>query len=180
MNNKERIRWITRTGVLMALLVAFQWSTASTQAFAGQYITGSLVNCVLAVAVLIGGLYCGLTIALLSPFCAFALNIGPKLLQVVPAIALGNTVFVVVLWLLYRQNKPFWHQELAVLRAAVCKFGILYIAVVKVLIPVMGPVLPLKQANVFQAMFSYPQAITATIGGTVALLILPLLRKAIK
>ena len=180
MRNKDKIRWLTRTGVLLALLVAFQWSTAPTQAFAGQYITGSLVNCVLAVAALIGGLYCGLTIALVSPFCAFALGVGPKLLQVVPAIALGNAVLVVVLWLLYRQNKPFWHQELSVLLAAVCKFGMLYLAVVKVLIPVMGPALPLQQANVFQVMFSYPQAITAAIGGTVALLILPLLRKAIK
>lgn len=180
MNISQKIRWITRTGVLLALLVAFQWSTAPTQAFAGQYITGSLVNCVLAVAILIGGLYSGLTIAIISPFCAFALGIGPKLLQVVPAIALGNAVFVVVLYLLYRQNKPFWHQELSVIRAAFCKFGMLYIAVVWVLIPVMGPALPLKQAAAFRVMFSYPQAITAAIGGTLALLILPLLRKAIK
>ena len=43
MANKKTI-WITRTGVLLALLLALQWVTLGTKAFAGQYITGSLVN----------------------------------------------------------------------------------------------------------------------------------------
>ena len=45
----SRVQWITRTAVLAALLVALQWATAGTQVFAGQYITGSLVNCVLGI-----------------------------------------------------------------------------------------------------------------------------------
>ena len=37
----DRILWVTRTGILIALLITLQWLTAGTQAFAGQYITGS-------------------------------------------------------------------------------------------------------------------------------------------
>lgn len=178
MTNQQKVRWIATTGILIALLVVLQWATAGTQSFAGQYITGSLVNCVLAVGALFGGVYCGIVVALLSPFCAFLLGIGPKLLQVVPAIALGNTVFVIALRLLWKA--PLWRQITAVAVSALVKFGILYLAVVKVLIPVMGPALPAKQAAAFTVMFSYPQMITALIGGALALLLLPLIRKAIK
>ena len=88
----SKILWITRTAVLLALLIALQWATAGTQVFAGQYITGSCVNAVLAVAVLFSGVWSGVTIALLSPFFAKALGIGPQLIQIVPAIAAGNLV----------------------------------------------------------------------------------------
>lgn len=176
----KRILWITRTAILMALLVAIQWAASPTQAFAGQYITGSLVNCVLAVAVLVGGFWSGITVALVSPFFAFLLNIGPKLIQVVPAIAVGNVIFVIVLSQLFGKNHPLWRQALTVLGAAGMKFAVLYVAVNYVVIPLMGAALPAKQAAAFQVMFSWPQAVTALIGGTLAMLIVPILRKTIK
>ena len=51
MKNHKKILWITETAIMLALLITLQWATASTQAFAGQYITGSCVNAVLAVTV---------------------------------------------------------------------------------------------------------------------------------
>ena len=178
-NNK--ILWITRTGVLVALLVALQWLTSYTQAFAGQYITGSCVNAVLAVAALAAGMWSGAVVAILSPFCAFLLGIGPKLIQVVPAIALGNLVYVVALYfLLGRKQMPVWQQACGLAVSAAAKFAMLYTAVVLVLIPAMGPALPQKQAAAFTVMFSWPQLITALIGGSAALLIVPMIRKEIK
>lgn len=180
-NFRRRILWITRTGVLIALLITLQWATAGTQAFAGQYITGTCVNCVLAVAALLGGLWSGVVVALLSPFCAFLLGVGPALLQIVPCIALGNVAFVLVLYYMLGAKKhPVWHQVAGVGIAAAVKFVTLYVAVVKVFIPIMGAALAQKQVAVFTAMFSWPQLVTALIGGTAALLILPLLRKAMK
>lgn len=177
----SRVLWITRTAVLVALLIALQWATSGTQAFAGQYITGSFVNCVLAVAALFGGLWSGMVVAILSPFFAFLLGIGPKLIQIVPCIALGNLVYVLVLWvLLGREQKPLWHQGLGLLAAAAAKFVTLYIAVVRIVIPVMGDALKAPQIRTFTAMFSWPQLITALVGGTIALLILPALRKAVR
>lgn len=177
----NQILWITRTGILIALLIALQWLTAGTQAFAGQYITGSCVNCVLAVAALFGGLWSGVVVAVLSPFCAFLLGIGPKLIQIVPCIAIGNTVFVLCLYfLLGRKLRPLWQQACGLILSAAAKFAVLYTAVVLVVIPVMGDALAPKQVQTFTAMFSWPQLVTALLGGTAALVILPLLRKAVK
>jgi hypothetical protein len=177
----SKIQWITRTAALIALLIALQWATAGTQVFAGQYITGSLVNCVLAVAALFGGLWCGVTVAILSPFCAFALGIGPKLLQIVPCIAAGNIVYVLLLnRLLGGKRHPVWLQGLSLLIAAAAKFGALYAAVVKIVIPLMGSALKAPQVQTFTVMFSWPQLVTALLGGTVALLILPVFQKALQ
>lgn len=178
---KDKILWITRTGMLAALLIALQWLTAGTSAFAGQYITGSCVNAVLAVAALAAGLWSGVVVAILSPFCAFLLGIGPQLIQIVPAIALGNLVFVLAMhFFVGTKPKPVLNQAVGLALSAVAKFAMLYIAVVKVFIPVMGPALKEKQIATFTAMFSYPQMITALIGGALALLIVPVIRKAIK
>lgn len=176
----NRVLWLTRTAVLTALLIALQWLTAGTQAFAGQYITGSLVNCVLAVAALFGGLWSGITVALISPFAAFLLGIGPALIQIVPCIALGNSVLVLVLWLLGGRGTTVAWKAVSVVAAAVAKFLTLYIAVVKIMIPVMGDNLKAPQVQKFTVMFSVPQLITALIGGSLAMLLLPVLRKARK
>ena len=48
----KKVRWITETAVMLALLVALQ---ALTKGF-GQFVTGSCVNAVLAVTVLTAGL----------------------------------------------------------------------------------------------------------------------------
>lgn len=180
-NTHNRVQWITRTGVLTALLIALQWATAGTQAFAGQYITGSCVNCVLAIGALFGGLWSSIVVAVLSPFCAFLLGIGPKLIQIVPCIAAGNGVFILCLYFLIGyKSRPVWQQFCGLLVSAAAKFAVLYTAVVLVVIPVMGDALAPKQVQTFTAMFSWPQMITALLGGTAALLILPVLKKAIK
>lgn len=181
MKDHGKILWITRTGVLIALLVVLQWATAGTSAFAGQYITGSCVNAVLAAAALTAGVWSGVVVAILSPFCAFLLGIGPKLIQLVPAIALGNLVFVVVLsCAIGTERRPLWRQALGLVGAAGLKFAVLYVAVVRVILPLLASGLKPPQVAAFTAMFSYPQMITALIGGTVALLIAPVIRKAIQ
>ena len=176
-SDSRRVVFITRTAVLIALLIALQWATSFTQAFAGQYITGSLVNCVLAVAALFGGIWSGVIVALVSPFCAFALGIGPKLIQIVPCIALGNVAFVA---LLYWLNRVFKCKVCGLAVAALGKFIVLFIAVVKVVIPALADVLKPAQVTTFTTMFSWPQLVTAAIGGTLAYLILPILKKAIR
>lgn len=164
--------WITQTAVLTALLVVLQASTAS----AGQLVTGSCVNAVLAIAAVFGGLTCGLTVAIISPFCAFLLGIGPQLIAIVPAIALGNCVYVVLLSLLTKESIS--SRVISWLCASFAKALALYLVVVQLLCRV----LPLKppQIEKFTAMFSVPQLITALIGGAIAMLIVPVLKKALK
>lgn len=174
-----RVAFITRTAVLIALLIALQWGTGFTQAFAGQYITGSLVNCVLAVAALFSGIWSGVIVACISPFCAFLLGVGPKLIQIVPCIALGNVTFVVLLYLLARKGEKPWQKAAALTVSAFGKFLVLFVAVVRVVIPVMGDALKPPQVAPFTTMFSWPQLVTALIGGALAYLILPILKKAV-
>ena len=81
----KRVLWLTETAALTALLIILQTVTKP----AGQYVTGSCVNAVLAVSALAVGVGSGLTVALLSPFFAFLLGIGPQLLPIVPSIAVG-------------------------------------------------------------------------------------------
>jgi len=174
---KNKILWLTRTAVMIALLVTLQWATAGL----GQFVTGSCVNAVLALATLAAGLWSGVAVALLSPFCAFLLGIGPKLIQLIPAIALGNLVLVWLVSLLLSGKALFWWGKiLGIAASAAGKFLVLYLAVVQVIVPVMGPALAPKQVQTFTAMFSWPQLVTALIGTTVAVLIAPVIRKAIK
>ena len=178
----KKVRWITETAVMLALLVALQAFTKPM----GQLVTGSCVNAVLAIAALVGGLGSGLTIALISPVLAFLLGIAPQILTV-PAIMAGNTVYVMLLALLYDRTgtKPV-RQSVAWLVAAAAKFATLYLIVVKVICGVLAEQLlaagtlkpPMLQA--LPATFAWPQLFTALIGGAVALLIVPILRKALR
>ena len=168
----KKTLWITQTAVLTAMLVLLQ---ATTKA-GGQLVTGSCVNAVLAVAVLFAGLWSGVTVALTSPFFAFLLGIGPQLIPIVLAIAVGNVAYVLLLHFLYR--KCHLLRAISLPCAALCKFLTLYLLVVELLCRVLP--LPEKKVATFTAMFSWPQLITALIGGAVALLIVPILRKALR
>ena len=177
----KKIRWITETAILLALLVTLQ---ALTKGF-GQLVTGSCVNAVLAVSVLVGGLMSGITVALISPVLAFLLGIAPQILTV-PAIMAGNTVYVLLLWLIAdKKMKGIAGRITAWIVAAGAKFATLYIIVVKLICGVMAPGLlaagTLKEPmlKALPATFSYPQLITALIGGAAALLIVPVIRKAL-
>ena len=178
----KKIRWITETAVMLALLVTLQ---ALTKGF-GQLVTGSCVNAILAVAALVGGLSSGLTVALISPILAFLLGIAQQILTV-PAIMVGNSLYVVLLWLLAdKTGKKLWKQIVALVAAAAAKFGALYLIVAKVICGLLAPSLlesgALKQPmlKALPATFSWPQLFTALIGGGIVMLILPVLRKALK
>lgn len=168
------VKQLTRTALLIALLVAVQYLTKSM----GQFVTGSCVNLILAVAALIGGLWCGAAVAILSPFCAFLLGIGTPILRLVPAIALGNLVLVVVLALLDRKLRFPGANAVGVAAAAVCKFAVLWGVITQLLLPSMG--LPAEKVAALSASFSWPQLVTALIGGALSLLVVPALRKALK
>ena len=178
----KKLRWITETAIMLALLVTLQALTKP----AGQFVTGSCVNVVLAMAALVGGLWSGLTIALISPVLAFVLGIAPQILTV-PAIMVGNAVFVLLLHLIVGgQYKSVLRRIIAWLVAAAAKFAALYLIVVKIICGVMASSLlaagTLKEPmlKALPATFSWPQLVTALIGGGIALLIVPVIRKALK
>ena len=180
----KKILWINYTAVMLALLVVLQ---AITKPF-GQLVTGSCVNAVLAITALLIGISSGITVVIISPVCAFLFGIAPNFVTVLPIMA-GNVCFVVLLRLIY--GKPIWRQAVALVAAAGAKFAVLYLLVVKVICGVAsGALLGKKLGDVvvlappmlqkLPAMFTWPQLFTALIGGGIALLITPVLRRAIR
>ena len=177
----KKIRWITETAVMLALLVCLQALTKPM----GQLVTGSCVNAVLAVSALVGGLSCGLVVALCSPVLAFLLGIAPQILTV-PAIMAGNAVFVVLLSLLSdKTGKNLVRQVITWVAAAAAKFAALYTIVVLLICGVLSEsllasgIMKAPMLKALPATFSWPQLFTALIGGAVALVITPVLRKAL-
>lgn len=178
---KKSIRYITQTAVMLALLIALQAITKPL----GQLVTGSCVNAVLAVSVLIGGLGCGITVALISPVLAFLFGIAPQVLTV-PAIMAGNTVFVLLLYFIAgKYPKNVVAQILGWLSAASVKFAVLYAIVSGLICNVLSQslmasgMLKAPMLTALPATFGWPQLVTALIGGGVALTIVPVLRKAL-
>jgi len=177
----KKIRWITETAVMLALLVSLQTLTKPL----GQLVTGSCVNAVLAVSALVGGLGCGVAVALCSPVLAYLLGIAPMVLTV-PAIMVGNCVFVSLLApLADKTGKKYGRQVLAWVTAAAAKFVSLYAIVVWLVCGVLAEtllsagIMKTPMLNMLPVTFSWPQLVTALIGGAVALVITPGLRRAL-
>lgn len=166
----KKIRWITQTAVCTALLIVLQMITAP---LGNTLVTGSLVNLVLVISVLIGSFSTGATVAVISPIFAKLIGIGP-LWSIIPCIILGN-LSLIALWDLFGKRKRKY--IFAWIAAAAVKFAVLYVGVVRFTIPVLLN-LPEKQALVISTAFSLPQLITAGIGGGVALAIVPVLRES--
>ena len=167
--------WVTQTGVLLALLIVVQ---AVTAGLGNTLVTGSLVNLIFAVTT--GGLASGLSIALLSPIFAFMLGIGPAFPQIVFCIAIGNAILVTIWHFIAGFNKKqgIANFALATVIGALAKFGVLYLSIVQFVVPILLK-MPAPKAAMVSGAFSFPQLITALIGGALSILVVPVLSKAL-
>ena len=176
MNSK--VQWIARSAAAIALIVVAQFVTAG---LGQQLLTGSLVNLILALSTLLFGWSVGAAAAIASPFFAFFLGIN-KQIAVVPAIAVGNLTYVLVIALLVKLlgngRLPELARHLAAVAAgAVCKFVIQYLLIVKWIAPAF---LPEKAQAVMAVNFGMLQLFTALIGGVAACVIYPVVSKGVK
>jgi len=177
----SKVIYITQTAVMLALLIVVQFLTRSF----GQLVTGSIVNLILLVSVFIIGIYGGITLAVLSPLLAFLAGIGPAFIQIIPFIAIGNALFVTIAWFIAKKSisnmntKGILISSTGLITASIGKFLFLWLGLVVVALPLI-PGIKEKQVAVISASFSWPQLITALIGSILAMMIIPLLKKAIK
>ncbi len=176
MKRSGKAWWIANTAVLIALLIVLQ---AATTPLATPLLTGSIVNFMLVVSVMVCGISSGVTVAAISPLAAKLLGIGP-LWSLIPFIMAGNLALVLV-WHILGRLPGRTRRSLvpALLTAAAAKFLILYFGIVKLAVPVLLR-LPEQQAAVISGMFSLSQLATALLGGGLALLVLPVLRRALE
>ncbi len=165
----------------IALVILAQWAGNLLPAgavIAGpftmkQLLTGSLVNCVLFVFTAIAGVWSGVTVGLLSAVLASIIGVGPQIMPIVPLIACGNAILCVVFWLVAEKLKA--KNIPGAIAAAVVKCGFLWATVA----PLLGVLtnVPEKQVKAMSIMFSWPQGVTALVGGALALIIIPRLKK---
>lgn len=173
----KTVRWITRTAVMLALTVLFQSLRFIIPALGNQFIVGSLVNLALIVAAITIDIKGGIVIAVLAPVIAFLQGQLPLFLMIV-FVAVGNAVIVIAYGLLYKES--FGSKILALVVGAVTKFITLYVLVVMIGVPLLFSALADKAKMALSLNFSWPQLVTAAIGGVLALLVIPLLRKGLK
>ncbi|MDO5441138.1 MAG: ECF transporter S component [Bacillota bacterium] len=175
---KKNTLWITQTGIMLAALLILQFATKSL----GQYVTGSCVNFVLVTCTLVCGLSSGIVIALLSPFFALFLGVGPAIFVLTPCISVANVVIVLVSALARKRIEKGEAKQLVnyiiIVFAALAKFCCIYLLIVKLVLPILG--LPPEKTALMSAMFSYPQLVTALIGGILSVAISAIIIKAIK
>lgn len=175
---RKKLLWITETAIMLALLITLQWATKPL----GQLVTGSCVNAVLAVSALLVGLPGGLTVALLSPIFAFLFGIAPNPI-IIPVIMAGNCCFVALIRL-YRKESLVYKVGV-MLGAAVAKFAVMYVLVQWVICGALAQpllaqgVLKKPMLTALPVTFGIMQMVTALIGGSVALLLVPVLKKAL-
>ena len=165
----------------IALVILAQWLGSLLPAGAvivgpfavKQLITGSLVNCILIVFTACVGVCSAVTIGLLSAVLASVIGVGPQVLPIVPLIACGNALLALTYWLftVTRKNPTIP----GVIAAAIVKCAFLWLTIPTVLHALMS--VPEKQATNLSVMFSWPQGLTALIGGLLALAIIPRLAK---
>jgi len=173
MNISNKVLWITRTAIMIALLIVSQ---AVTAPLGNQFITGSIVNLVLFVSTMMFGLTSGLAVAVLSPFFASFFGIGPAFPIIIPFIGLGNAALVLVWHLVVKRRDDMAFRIIGVALAAFAKFLVLYVGIVMIVAPV---ILELPPVAPIYVMFSFPQLITALVGGALSLAVSAPLKRAI-
>jgi hypothetical protein len=168
-----KVRFITRTAILLALTIVFQMMGR----FLGpnnNYIVGPLVNAALIVATAATGIWGATAISVIAPFISALTNkaaMAPLILAFSPLIAIGNFALVLCFYLFMKKNK-----FAGVIIGSIVKFAFLF-ASISIFTKVME--VPEKQALILNTLFSWPQLVTALVGGAIALVVLKTLRKSI-
>jgi len=155
--HQTNIRWLSRTAILLAIALVFQMGGFP------QFITGPLINTVLYLAAMIVGWQGGMLIGILTPVIASIRGIlPPPLTPLIPFIALGNSILVILFFWLQSKNKIA-----GIIIASLAKF-LLLVSAVKLVVQVPPAI---------AQMMSLPQLITALAGGAIALVLAHFFKK---
>lgn len=155
--HQTNIRWLSRTAILLAIALVFQMGGFP------QFITGPLINTVLYLAAMIVGWQGGMLIGIFTPVIASIRGIlPPPLTPLIPFIALGNSILVILFFWLQSKNKIA-----GIIIASLAKF-LLLASAVKLVVQVPPAI---------AQMMSLPQLITALAGGAIALVLAHFFKK---
>lgn len=186
-NSKKAIMWVAQAGLLIALLVVVQLLTFAipkSVPLVSQLFTGSLVNLVLIVGAGSAGFSATAIAAILSPVLALLFG-QMSFPQMVPVVAIGNLVIVAITWAFFNKSAKMSGGAkvglniAGIIVGAIVKTAVVWATTLWLIIPAFfaGNA---KVSKTLGLMFSWPQLVTALIGGAIALLILPRLKTSRK
>ncbi len=169
---RTRTLFLTRLVLLTAITLSLEMIGLP------QPLTGPLVNMMLIFTTLVTNVYGGMALGALTPLIALLRGqLPPVLAAFVPFIILGNALFVLLFSVLQRRlRRTSWHTATAwpgIAIGALAKFAWLFISARFLLQIFVSAALPEK----FIAMMTFPQLLTALIGGGMALAFYDLLVK---
>lgn len=170
------VRFITRTAVLLALTLVFQYAGRFIPL--GQnsnFIVGPLVNACLLIATYYTGLWSGAIISAAAPVAAVLTTHTPVsafLLPFIPVVALGNFTLVLFFHLFREKNRVAGIALGTALKFCVLFGGVnLYLYVLQIGANFAGAV---------TFLFGWPQLITAVVGSMLALAVIKALGKSVE
>ncbi|HEY9093661.1 MAG TPA: ECF transporter S component [Candidatus Cryosericum sp.] len=169
-------KYITRAAIILALTIALQFTIRevipSVPPFniVNLFVVGSIVNLGLLLATETTGIWAGIIIALTAPVTAWLQQHLPSPVMI-PAVIAGNVVLVVVFWLAIRKNTAplSWMRWVGLVVGAAAKMVFLYYTVGAIVGTLSS--LPAAAAAFVRFSFSWPQFVTALIGGFLSTLI---------
>lgn len=179
MNTNSKTKKLVLTALFLAIAVVAQYigGLLGGSGGVGQIITGSIVNMCLILSGCIIGMPYGFIISVLSPCFAFILGIM-KFPFAIPVVIIGNAIFVLIITLTYKAIKD----KKDVVKVVITLISVVVAACIKALAMwflskyALGLLTTVPAPLI--ASFSFPQVITGTIGGVLAVILLPILQKA--
>ncbi len=178
-------RILTRTALLLSLALIFQVFGRDLAFGLGlgtdqTFFVGPLVNLCLLVATAYAGLWSGIAIAVLSPLGAYAIGVQTEPVFLA-AISVANLILVLTFAVADHMAEPLKFRPKLIVRS----FGILVGAALKTAwlwggILIYERLFAMKEPTRSAMLnnFSWPQAVTAAVGGVLALAVLLLLEKS--
>jgi hypothetical protein len=137
--------------------------------FHQQWVTGPIVNAMFLIAVALLGTQTAIMLALLPSTIALAVGLLPAILApMVPFIIISNVIFI--LGFDSFRSKNYWF---GVVVGSILKFAFLW----STSFVVINLLLKKELASQVSAMMSWPQLVTALVGGVIAYLFLRVIKK---
>lgn len=179
MMKQTPVQVITRTGILLALMIVVQLFKSVS-----PWITGPLVNAILVIGTLGAGIYSGVALSILAPITAQIILQAPLMAAtgytLIPVIVLGNLIYVFAVWFATRKNN---HADaplaFGLIVGSVVKWLVMWALVAWVVLPLFAANLKPPMVTTLQTTYSVVQIGAAILGSVLAFLVWMPLRKAI-
>ncbi len=150
---------LVKVSLMLAIALVFQIFFRQF----GQMVVGVLINLALLMTVMTTSKVGASMVGVMTPLVAFMLGIM-KFIQLVPLIAIGNVVYIIVFGIIYSKKNKIWTNGIGVIVAGIAKFTLLFFGA-RLILPIFMEQVPPP----IYVTFGVIQLYTAVLGGLLAL-----------